>query len=194
MGKNLAVLIASVSFWTGTAQAIPFVYTASLSGAAEVPANASPGTGFANITYDSDAHTLLVDVDFADLLGTTTAAHIHCCTPPGFNVGVATQTPTFVGFPLGVTAGSYIHLFDLTLSSSFNAPFVTANGGVAGAEAALANGLANGEAYFNLHTTFAPGGEIRGNLAAVPEPATLALLGLGFGTLIASRRKRHVSA
>jgi hypothetical protein len=194
MGKNLAVLIASVSFWTGTAQAIPFVYTASLSGAAEVPANASPGTGFATITYDSVAHTLLVDVDFMDLLGTTTASHIHCCTPPGFNVGVATQTPTFVGFPSGVTAGSYTHLFDLTLSSSFNAPFVTANGGVAGAEAALANGLANGEAYFNIHTTFAPGGEIRGNLAAVPEPATLALLGLGFGTLIASRRKRHVSA
>jgi hypothetical protein len=194
MGKYLAMLIASVSLWTGVAQATPLVYTASLSGGAEIPPNASPGTGFATITIDTAAHSLLVDVDFEDLSGNTTAAHIHCCTLPGSNAGVATQTPTFSGFPLGVTSGSYTSLlFDLTLASSFNAAFITANGGTpAGAEAALAAGLANGEAYFNIHTTQFGGGEIRGNLAAVPEPASLSLLGLGFGVLIAGRRKQRV--
>jgi hypothetical protein len=50
---------------------------------------------------------------------------------------------------------------------------------LAGAEAALALGLAEGKAYLNIHTSFAPGGEIRGFLNEVPEPASLALLGVG---------------
>jgi hypothetical protein len=195
MGKYLAVFIATLSLWTGAVQAIPIVYTASLSGLAESPPNASPATGFATVTYDSSAHTLLVDMDFQDLLADTIAAHIHCCALPGDIAGVATQLPTFVGFPLGVTAGTYLNLFDLTLTSSFNAAFISASGGTAaGAEAVLANGLANGEAYFNIHTTLFRGGEIRGNLAAVPEPTVLALLGLGLGTLIACRRKRRGAA
>lgn len=195
MNKYLAALITSLSLWTGAVQATPIVYTASLGGAAESPPNASPGSGFATITYDPLAHTLLVDVDFQDLLGVTTVAHIHCCAPAGTNAGVATQTPSFAGFPAGVSAGSYTNLFDLTLTSSFNAAFVTAHGGTAaGAEAFLANGLESGEAYFNIHTNLFPGGEIRGNLATVPEPATLALLVLGFGALIACRRKYPIRA
>jgi hypothetical protein len=59
----------------------------------------------------------------------------------------------------------------------------------AGAEAALALGLANGEAYFNIHTTVVPGGEIRGFLHAVPEPRTLSLLGLALGMLIGGRTR-----
>lgn len=195
MNKYLAMLIASLSLWAGAVQATPIIYTASLSGAAESPPNASPGSGFATITYDPLAHTLLVDVDFQDLLGVTTVAHIHCCASPGTNAGVATQTPTFAGFPAGVSAGSYTNLFDLMQTSSFNAAFVNAHGGTAaGAEAFLANGLENGEAYFNIHTSLFGGGEVRGNLAAVPEPTTLALLGLGFGTLIACRRKYPIRA
>jgi hypothetical protein len=40
-------------------------------------------------------------------------------------------------------------------------------------------GLESGRGYFNVHTTFAPGGEIRGFLVRVPEPGSLLLLGLG---------------
>jgi hypothetical protein len=156
------------------------IYTASLTGLAESPPNASPGTGSAQVDYDSLAHTLRVQVTFSGLLGTTTASHIHAATAVPFTgtVGVATTVPTFAGFPLGVTSGTYDNTLDLTLASSFNPAFVTAHGGtLTNAEAALAAALADGMAYLNIHTTVVPAGEIRGFL--VPEPATLLLLGSG---------------
>lgn len=188
MTKLLMVLVALASLCAGEAQAVPITYSAALLGAAENPPNASPGTGSATVEYDPVAHTLLVDIAFSGLLGNTTAAHIHCCVDPPANVGVATPTPSFPGFPAGVTAGLYSQLFDLTLASSFNTAFITANGSVAGAEAALAAGLADGRAYVNIHTSLFGGGEIRGFLDA-PEPATLSLLGLGAVALVRGRRK-----
>jgi hypothetical protein len=47
-----------------------------------------------------------------------------------------------------------------------------------------------GRAYFNIHTSFAPGGEIRGFLAPVPEPAVLSLLGVGICAISLRRRRR----
>jgi hypothetical protein len=58
------------------------------------------------------------------------------------------------------------------------------------AEARLAQGLADGRAYFNIHTNRNPGGEIRGFLA-LPEPGTLGLIVLGLGTLATATRKRR---
>lgn len=157
------------------------IYTAPLSGASEFPPNASAGTGMATVTFNDDDFTMRVQVTFAGLTGTTTASHIHCCTadPGAGNAGVATTTPTFPDFPLGVTSGSYDRIFDMTQASSWNAAFITANGGtISSAFAALSTGLAGGSAYLNVHSTFAPGGEIRGFLvaSAVPEPSTYALM------------------
>jgi len=172
-------------------------YFANLNGPSESPTNASPGTGFALITVDNLLNTMRLQVSFSGLLGTTTASHIHSPTPSPFTgtAGVATTTPSFVGFPLGVTSGTFDNTLNLTLASSYNPAFVTANGGTpASAEAALLAGIAAGEAYLNIHSSVFGGGEIRGFLIAVPEPATLGLVGLALVGLLAFGRKRHLSA
>jgi hypothetical protein len=194
--KRLAssmVLAAAMLLVAPTAQAVPIVYTADLSGAAESSPNASPGTGSAFISLDTIAHTLSISVTFANLVGATTVAHLHCCIVPPGNAIPATTVPTLAGFPAGVTSGSFATTLDLTLASSWNASFVTAHGGtIAGAEAALIAGLADGEAYFNIHTEAFAGGEIRGFLVAVPEPATLTLFGAALAGLVLTRRRARM--
>jgi hypothetical protein len=191
--KLIASLFACL---LATAAALPaaaatLVYDANLSGANENPATSSLGTGFAQVTVDTTLLTMRVEATFTGLTGLVTASHIHCCAPAPTNVGVATQTPTFPGFPSGVTSGSYDQTFDMSLAASYNAPFVTASGGsAAGAFSALVAGMDAGQAYFNIHTNTSAGGEIRGYLTRVPEPHSLALLvvGLGFSVLAARRR------
>ena len=64
--------------------------------------------------------------------------------------GVATTTPYFAGFPIGVTSGSYSNTLDLTQSSSWNATYITANGGTTtSAESALIAAINADEAYLN---------------------------------------------
>lgn len=197
MKKILTSVVTAVCMIS--AQAAVFQYSVTLDGPSEFPANGSAGTGFGTVNYDDSAHTLALQVSFTGLAGTVTASHIHAATTaPGFqNAGVATTTPTFAGFPLGVTSGTYNNTLDLTLSASWNPAYITANGGTTGsAESALAAAMAGGLAYWNIHTTSVPGGEIRGFLTPVPEPSTFAFFGLGVVTVVvgAWNRRRTVRA
>ena len=175
------------------AAAVVIRFSGTLSGDQERPTPVdSPGTGIVNVVFDTDADTMFVEAFFSGLIGTTTASHIHV-SPPGQEFGgVATTTPSFPGFPLGVTSGTFSNTFDMDLASSYRAGFITQSGGqVWQAQAALLDALLSGRAYFNIHTTAFPGGEIRANLSPVPEPATWMMLLGGFAAIgLAFRRRR----
>jgi len=109
------------------------LFVVDLSGPNESPAHSSPGTGFSTINFDLSGHTFTINLSFTGLQGTTTNAHVHSATavPGAGTTGVATQTPSFVGFPLGVTSGSFTNTYSTNLLSFYNPSFVSANGGTA---------------------------------------------------------------
>jgi hypothetical protein len=194
MKKLTLALIPLVFCFAAGAQATTILRIAELSGDNEFPANDSDGSGRVEVIYDSEDHTLSIEAVFSGLTGTTAAAHIHCCTAIPFDLsltaGVATQVPSFIGFPLGVTSGTFSRVYDLTDPASFNPSFITASGTIELAEARLATGIETGTAYFNIHTSVFPSGEIRG-FFKVPEPASLGLFWIGLAAIAASRRKRR---
>ncbi|RZJ12394.1 MAG: CHRD domain-containing protein, partial [Rubrivivax sp.] len=187
-----ALLAATLAVAATTAQAHSTTFT----GAFAPEATGASGSGSLSLEYDDDGHTLLINATWAGLSGMTTNAHIHCCTamPNTGTAGVALAQASIgrlPDFPLGVLAGSYVKIIDLTDTGMYSATFLTASGGTAaGAEARLVSNLMSGQAYFNIHTSTFAGGEIRTFVtAAVPEPETYALMAAGLG-LLALRRRR----
>lgn len=190
MRKRTGFFAALLMVAAGSVQAHTVVYTTTLSGPAEAPPNASPGIGTGTVTFDFDLVTMRVQANFSGLTGNVTLAHIHGATlmPFAGTAGVMTPTPSFPGFPAGVTSGSYDQTFDMTAASSYNGAFITANGGtVSGALNAFTAALDDGKAYLNIHTSTFGGGEIRG-FFVVPEPSSALLATCGLALI--SRRRR----
>ncbi len=164
MNKILPLVLALAAADVARAQTI---YTVSLNGTQEFPVNASPATGSGTFTLNLD-NTLSYNISYSGLLGDWSASHIHGPAGPGTNAGVI--------FPLN------------------NNPIDTHSGTLSGITPALTasqlNALNGGLWYANIHSTPSfSGGEIRGQL--VPEPSTLALLGLGMGALVWRLRRRE---
>ena len=153
---------------TTPVQAALWTYPAILlDGLQEVPPVATPATGLAQATLDDATGAMSITGSYSNLIANVTAAHLHAPAPPGVNAGVV--------LPLSTTGGT---------SGTFSG-----NGILSAAN--VANVL-NGLSYINVHTTFRPGGEIRGQLLnPVPEPTTGLLLATGASGLLLLRRRRR---
>ncbi len=185
----LRVALLASALVLGSAGAEAAIYTAPLSGLNENPRNNSGASGFA--TVSTSGTDLLVDVTWSGLSGPAVAGHLHCCAGPQVNAGVA------VPFDLAAVAtGSFSQRFDLTLAATYAPAFITESGGTVDlARARLLGALGSG-VYVNIHSFAFPAGELRGDLvprASVPEPASWALLVLGFGVVGVAARRRVVS-
>jgi hypothetical protein len=121
-------------------------FSATLSGAAEVPPNASTGSGTAVVVLNDAQTSMTYAVNFSGLVAGLTASHIHKA-PIGVNGSV------IFGFapPIGATSGSF--------------------GGVIAVTPANVADLLAGLYYVNIHSTTYPGGELRGQLAGDVTPS-----------------------
>lgn len=109
---------------------------ATLSSAAEVPANASGGTGTLEGSFDKATSVLKWRVTYSGLSGPASAAHFHGPALPGANAGVV------VPFPSAASPAE----------------------GSATLTPAQVTDLMAGKWYVNVHTAQHPGGEIRGQV------------------------------
>ena len=133
--RVLLATVLSAAFITG-ASAATVSYSAKLSGAKEVPKNASKGTGTFDGTFDTTTKVLSYTLTFDGLSGPATAAHIHGPAKKGENAGVVA--------PLGEKNPSSPITGSVTLTDD------------------QAKALRTTTLYVNVHTAANPGGEIRG--------------------------------
>lgn len=113
-------------------------FRATLSSAAEVPSNASAGTGTLEASFDKGTSVLKWRVMYSGLTGPATMAHFHGPAMPGANAGVV------VPFPSAASPAE----------------------GSATLTPAQVTDLMAGKWYVNIHTAQYPGGEIRGQVLA----------------------------
>ena len=193
MKKPLALSLLCLAM---SAQAHVTIFT----GTFAPEATGATGTGTLQLDYDADGHTLLINATWSGLSGTTTNAHIHCCTTPLPRAGTAGvalgQQPEnrLPGFPLGVTGTTYLRVIDLTQTNQYSATFLAGSGGTPLlAEQRLIANLTSGNAYFNIHSSTFGTGEIRAFVTAVPEPETYAMMFGGLALMGAMLRRRRQS-
>jgi hypothetical protein len=171
MKTLVCVLSISASLTFAQAQS----YIANLNGAQD-GGGARQGTGSVNLTLSG--LTLSLSGTYSGLTTAMSAGHIHGPGAPGVNASVIYDL-VGPGVLTGTTSGTYSGSITLT-------PVVTGYTTTSQQIADLNAGLW----YLNIHDSTFPGGEIRGQITQVPEPSSLALLGLGAGALVYRLRRR----
>lgn len=165
---NAIFLAVAMSLITTAAHAHePAVFSATLLGSNEV-GNVFDPDGFGTATATIDPHSGQVDwaITFSNLW-TVVAAHIH-------SGAAGVNGPMIINF--AVPSGP-------SRSGSFS-------GSVVDPDALAISALNASDFYFNVHTTEFPGGAIRGQLAPVPEPASVALILAGLVAVGSTLRRR----
>lgn len=149
----------------------------------EVPAvttsSATGGETGSGLVYDLATNILNVSFNFSGLTNGLAdigngGIHIHdagAVDPFGSNGGIVFSLNSGASnVAIGSTSGS-IMTSTTALSQSQE------------------DALLNGQFYVNIHSGEFNGGELRGNLVAVPEPSGIALIGAGLVALVARRRR-----
>jgi MYXO-CTERM domain-containing protein len=164
MKRKLAALMAlGLGLAAAPAHCGIIQFFADLDGAQETPPIPTSGTGHVDLEFDTATNTITITSGmYSDLMGGVTAAHIHLA-------------------PVGVPGDIII-----TLAHTGGTSGMLSGGGVL--TAAQVTALFNDELYINVHTSFASGGEIRGQIFEVPAPGAFALLGVA--GLATTRRRR----
>jgi hypothetical protein len=155
MKKLIVSLVLAITLPVGLASA-QSTFQAFLTGLGEAPPNASPASGFGTVVLNAAQTQITVNENWSGLLAAATASHIH--GPGGAGTNAAVLFP-FTGVPAATSGAIPEQTFSITA-----------------AQVAM---LFSGYLYMNVHTSVFPGGEIRGQLQLVPEPSSIALLGLG---------------
>lgn len=154
--RRAAILLAIVALIAAPATVLAAEpYTAELTPEAEVPPVTADGSGSASVTISDDESSIDYEVSYQDLTGPATAAHIH--------YGDVDEAGGVI-LPLEVGDSP----FSGTLTE---ADFTPLDGGPQTWGDALA-AIRDGLTYVNVHTDANQGGEIRGQLQALPDTAT----------------------
>ena len=172
--KTLACILSiTASLTLSQAQS----YIANLNGAQD-GGGARQGTG--SVTLTLSGLTLSLSGSYSGLTTAMSAGHIHGPGAPGVPASVIYDLIN-LGVLSGTTSGTYNGSITLV-------PVVTGYTTTAQQIADLNAGLW----YLNIHDSTFPGGEIRGQITLVPEPSSLALLGLGAGAIALRLRRRSL--
>jgi Cu/Zn superoxide dismutase len=158
-------------------------YTATLSGAQQVPPVASSGTGTGTVLLNAAETQILVDLTFSGLTSNATMAHIHGPAAAGGNAGV---------------------LFDFTAATPAATSGTIPRQTFAITAAQVAQ-LKAGQFYFNVHTVNFGGGEIRGQIGLAPaykfsatmdgeqQVPSVSSAGTGSGTVLLNAAKNQIT-
>jgi hypothetical protein len=140
---------------------------ARLRGSNEVPTVISSARGDFRAKIDFQAETIEYELSYSGLEGPVTQAHIHIgqtFVAGGISIWLCANNPPITAAPAGTQACPEA---PASITGTITATDVVGPVGQAvpaGAFADVVRAIRGGNAYANVHSTSAPGGEIRGQI------------------------------